>query len=69
MSTVDLLIFTFRDTDNAEEALGLLKKMKKEGVINLVNAAILVRDEQGRVQMSEIADPGRKQGALFGAVL
>lgn len=68
MTTIDLLIFAFPSEKNSREALTMLKRMQKEKVIDLVDAAIIDRDDKGKIHLQESADPSGKQGALFGAV-
>ncbi len=66
---LELLVFAYPDETSADESLKNLKRLKKEGLIDIVNAAVIVKDEKGRVHAKETADPGAKQGALFGAVV
>jgi len=66
---LELLVFAYPDESSADEALDKLKKLKKDGLIDIVNAAVIVKDDKGKVHAKETADPGAKQGALFGAVV
>lgn len=66
---LELLVFAYPDETSADESLKKLKKLKKDGLIDIVNAAVIVKDEKGKVHAKETADPGAKQGALFGAVV
>lgn len=66
---LELLVFAYPDETSADEALKKLKQLKKDGLIDIVNAAVIVKDEKGKVHTKETADPGAKEGALFGAVV
>ena len=61
-------IVAFTDENKAEEALKDLKQIDKEDLIDVINAAVLVKDLDGKASIKETADPDTKQGALFGAV-
>ena len=65
---VELIIAAFQDEEKAKEALKNLKQLAKEDVINLVNAAVMTKDEKGKVSLKETQDVDAKRGALFGAI-
>lgn len=67
-SPTELIVVAFTDENKAEEALKNLKQIDKEGLIDVINAAVLVKDQEGKATIKETADPDTKQGALFGAV-
>jgi len=64
----ELIIVAFTDENKAEEALKDLKQIDKEDLIDVINAAVLVKDSDGKVSIKETADPDTKQGALIGAL-
>jgi len=66
---LELLVFAYPDETSANESLEKLKNLKKEGLIKIVNAAVIVKDDKGKIHAKETADPGAKEGALFGAVV
>jgi len=68
MNQIDLLIFVFPDEGNANQALEKLKALKKEQVISIINAAVIIRDKDGKVKARETDDPGGKRGAVFGMI-
>ena len=68
MASTELLVFAFQEEASASVALAELREWKKDGVIDIVDAAVLVRDEDGGIQVKETADPEPKRGALIGAI-
>ena len=50
---VELVIAAFNDERKAKEALDVLKKLEKEDIIMLVNAAVMVKDEKPVVRTLE----------------
>ena len=64
----ELIVVAFTDEHKAEEALKDLKQLDKEDLIDVVNAAVLLKDQNGKASIKETADPDTKQGVLFGAV-
>jgi len=65
---VELIIAAFQDEAKAKEALKNLKELAKDDVIHLVNAAVMTKDEKGKVTLRETQDVDAKRGALFGAI-
>lgn len=68
MGPVELLVFTFPAGAEAEDALARLHSLKKAGELALINAAVVRKDETGRLHIKDPGDLDRGQGALFGAV-
>jgi uncharacterized membrane protein/sporulation protein YlmC with PRC-barrel domain len=65
---IELLILSLAQADQAEAALQALKQAIKQKEISMLNAAVLVKTENGRVSLKEVEDIGSKRGALFGAI-
>ncbi len=65
---VQLIVAAFQDEKGAEEALTALKQAKKEKLIGIVNAAVLRKDEKGKLRIRETADMGGGKGAALGGV-
>jgi len=64
---MDLLMIVFKDKNAAKEALDVLKGAQKEKQIEIVNAAILESDENGKNHYKELADlKFRKKGRILG---
>jgi uncharacterized membrane protein len=69
VACTELLVFTFQEGASAAVALAELKEWQKDGMIDIVNAAVLSRDEDGKIHVKETADPEPGKGALIGAVV
>jgi len=66
-NVMELLMIVFNDKDSAKEALKELKGAQKEGLIEIVNAAVLDSNEKGKIHYKELADlKHRKKGRLLG---
>jgi uncharacterized membrane protein len=65
---IELIVAAFNDEAKAGATLKDLKALEKEGVILLVNAAVMVKDEHGKISVKETEDISGGKGALFGAV-
>ncbi len=65
---VQVIVAAFQKEDGAEEALKQLKEAKKEHVIDIENAAVLRRDEGGKLHVNEARDMHGGKGAAIGGV-
>ena len=65
---VQLIVAAFKDEAAAKEALKALKEAKKEGLIKIENAAVLRKDEKGKLHVKETHDMGGGKGAALGGV-
>ena len=65
---VQLIVAAFKDEKAAKEALAALKEAKKAGLIKIENAAVLRKDEKGKLHIKETHDIGGGKGAAFGGV-
>lgn len=66
---VDVLIAAFKEQDGAENALRELKEAMKEGLIGIKNAAVLWKDDSGKLHFKETADMRGGKGAAIGGVV
>jgi uncharacterized membrane protein len=66
---VTLFVKAFRSENEADSVLKALRRLEKKQVFNIVNAAVLARDEKGRTKLKETEDVDAKRGALFGALV
>ncbi len=66
---VELIVAAFKNSQKADLALKSLKELEKEGVIRLLNAAVLKKDDHGIVSIHETQDIHAGQGAIFGAIV
>jgi uncharacterized membrane protein/uncharacterized protein YrrD len=67
-ANLELLILNLPQADQADVALKALKQAIKKKEISMVNAAVLVKTEDGKVSFKEVEDIGSKRGALIGAI-
>jgi len=65
---IELIVAAFSGESKATAVLKDLKKLEKDGVILLVNAAVMVKNEKGKVSIKETEDVTGGKGALFGAI-
>jgi uncharacterized membrane protein len=65
---IQLFIATFDNEVQAKQALNDFQAMDKEGSINLIDAAVIVRGADGKVKFEETADPSGKKWAKRGAI-
>lgn len=68
----DLIVVGFQNKFEAEEALLALRKMEKEHLIDLEDAAIVVKNEKGKVKIKQTHDlisEGTLSGSMWGALL
>jgi uncharacterized membrane protein len=61
-------VAAFQDKKAADQALKALKQAKRERLIGIQNAAVLRKDEKGKLHIKETADMGGGRGAALGGV-
>src|SRR5690242_11431868 len=66
---VEVVLAAFNDEDGAEKALGQLKQAKKDRLIGIRNAAVLWKDDKGKLHFKETADMRGGKGAVIGGVI
>ena len=66
---VQLLIAAFQDEKAADEALDELKAAKWAGLIGIKDAAVIRKDEKGKLHIKETGDMGGGKGAVIGGVV
>jgi len=66
---VEIIVAAFQDPNGASAALEELKQAKKQGLIKIEDAAILVKDADGKLRIKETADMGGGKGAVIGGVV
>jgi uncharacterized membrane protein len=62
------VVITFDNESKADEALKELRQWHTYGIVKVFNAAVLVKDKQGKVSIKETENVDAKHGALFGAI-
>jgi len=65
---VQLIIAAFKDERSANDILKELKKARKQQAIGIINAAVLRKDQKGKLHITETADMHGGQGAALGGV-
>ena len=65
---VDVVVAAYQDEQGATKALRELETAKKDGIIGIQDAAVLRKDQQSKLHISETADKGFGRGAVVGGV-
>ena len=65
---IEILIWVYASTAQAEDALHALRALSKSQKIDIRNAAILVKDVEGKTKAREIADLGPRRGTITGVI-
>jgi uncharacterized membrane protein len=65
----NLVVLTFEDPYQAGEAFEVLKKAQQSGNLAIDDAAVIVKDESGKVDVKNQLDKGVKMGAVGGSLL
>lgn len=65
----ELVVLTFNDTHQAGEVLEALKRIEKSVQVRIDDAAVIVKDENGKVHLKNQLDKSTKWGAVGGGVL
>jgi uncharacterized membrane protein len=65
---VQVIVAAFDDASGASAALEQLKRAKRERLIDIQAAAVLRKDENGKLHIKETADLGGGKGAAFGGI-
>jgi uncharacterized membrane protein len=65
----NLVVLTFDDTEQAGQAFEALKKLQSSGRLKIVDAAVIVKQESGKVDIKNQLDTGVKWGAVGGGVI
>lgn len=66
---LEMVVLVFNNDVSAKDALQELKQAQKNGMIEIINAAVLQKDANGKVKYQEEADLQlRKKGRVIGGV-
>lgn len=65
----DVLVVVFDGPEDASQARQGIRELEKAGRISLQDAAVIVKDAEGKVQVKGEVDSSVKSGALWGGVL
>lgn len=64
-----ILVITFEDEEQAPRVLQSLKGLEHERLLNLKDAAVIVKDVEGKVHIKNMVESGVKVGAVTGGAL
>lgn len=64
-----LLVLIFDDTDQAGQALAALKQIQRSGDLQIDDAAVIVKQVSGKVEIKNQLDTGVKRGAISGGLV
>ena len=65
---ISLVAAFYADEEKAAEMLIALEKMEDDGAIQLLDAAVMSKDDDGKLSIRERAELTKKKGAVRGAV-
>ena len=65
---VQVIVAAFQDEETAKNALKQLKQASRAGLVKIENAAVLRKDEKGKLHIKETHDMGGGKGAALGGV-
>lgn len=68
ITDIVLMIYSLDEANTAEDALKALKPLAGKDADAVLNAAMLVKDAEGKTSLKELEDVGAGHGALFGAI-
>src|SRR5690242_18761204 len=63
-----VILSTFEGTETAQKALEALQRLDREGWVKTMDAAVLVRGQDGQVSFHDTEDVDAPHGALAGAI-
>ena len=66
--SIELIIAAFNNEKKADEVLKEMRKLDRDAILAVLNAAIMVKTQDGKVSLKETEDVSGKQGAIFGAI-
>jgi uncharacterized membrane protein len=64
-----LVVITFDDEDQADQALQSLRTIEKQGLLKLNDTAVVVKDRDGRVQTKNEVSSATEIGAVAGGLI
>jgi uncharacterized membrane protein len=65
---IEIVARIFDDPEKASENLEFVQKLHRGNVITLLNAATVVKDEDGKLHVKETKDMDARKGRRFGAI-
>ena len=68
ITDIVLMVYSLDEINTAGDALKALKPLADQDANAVLNAAMLVKDADGKTSLKELVDVGAGHGALFGAI-
>jgi uncharacterized membrane protein len=72
----ELIVVSFKGEDTADQVLNKLNALRKEYLVDLEDAVVVVRDQKGKVRLKQLVNPtaigaagGATWGSLFGMLI
>lgn len=65
----DILVITFEDQVQAPQVLQTLKKLESQEMLNLEDAAVIVKNANGKIEVKNMTEANVKKGAAVGGAL
>jgi uncharacterized membrane protein len=65
---IELVARVFEDPGQASEALDFVESLHRQKVFRILNAAVLVKEEDGSTSLEDTKDLEPKQGRILGAI-
>jgi uncharacterized membrane protein len=65
----NILVITFEDENQALAVLRSLKSLASQDMLNLDDAAVIIKDAQGKVQVKNMVEKNVKVGATVGGLV
>jgi uncharacterized membrane protein len=65
---IEIVAKVFPDVEKANEALAFVKQLDERRTLKILNAAILVKDQDGQTWFKDARDVDAKRGRRFGAI-
>ena len=69
ISPVQVVLATFKEESAADEALKMLEDVRRQAVLDFDDAAIIRKDDEGKLHLKETGDTSAGRGAGIGAVI
>lgn len=69
MQPIEIIVARFEGMNRARPALDELREMDRDDEISILNAVVIQKDYQGKVETSSDGDVRSGEGALFGALV
>lgn len=64
-----ILVITFDDENQAPQVLKSLRNLQNQNLLNLDDAAVIVKDAEGKIEIKNMMEKGVKVGAVTGGLL